>query len=102
MSKSAEVYCEYLVARKNFKAEEARYQIVLLKLFQTVAFSSDYQDAFVTYEKIKDEGNDDFKCQVKFKMGLHLLAGVGCYKNIAEGCKFIIEAERLGLHNAKR
>ncbi|CAG8788387.1 6550_t:CDS:1, partial [Racocetra persica] len=58
-----EVYCEYLAARKKFKAEETRYQIVLLKLFQTVAFSPDYQDTFVTYEKIKDKGNDDFKHQ---------------------------------------
>ncbi|CAG8811553.1 25677_t:CDS:1, partial [Racocetra persica] len=48
------------------------------------------------------KGNDDFKHQVKFKMGLYLLARVGCDKNIAEGCKFIIEAKRLDLPNVKR
>ncbi|CAG8789308.1 26715_t:CDS:2 [Dentiscutata erythropus] len=74
----------------------------IAKLFQTVAASSDYNDAFMMYKKIKDEGNNDFKRQIKFKMGLHLLAGVGCYKNIAEGCKFIIEAGRLGLSDAIR
>ncbi|CAG8793498.1 1700_t:CDS:1, partial [Racocetra persica] len=46
---------------------------------------SDYKNAFVTYDKIKDEGNDNFKFQVKFKMGLHLLAGAGCKENIAKG-----------------
>ncbi|CAG8857509.1 37302_t:CDS:1, partial [Gigaspora margarita] len=71
-------------------------------LFQVVSSSSDYKDAFLTYDKIKNEGNDDFKCQVKFKMGLHLLAGVGCKQSIAEGCKHIIEAEHLGLFPAKR
>ncbi|CAG8854928.1 17023_t:CDS:2, partial [Gigaspora margarita] len=44
-------------------------------LFQTVATSSDHEDAFATYKKIKDKGNDDFKRQVKFRMGLHFLAG---------------------------
>ncbi|CAG8812451.1 38541_t:CDS:2, partial [Gigaspora margarita] len=38
--------------------------------------------------------NDDFKRQVKFKLGLHLLASAGY--------KLIIEAERLGFFLAKR
>ncbi|RIB01662.1 hypothetical protein C2G38_2230119 [Gigaspora rosea] len=64
--------------------------------------AKDYEDAFVTYDKIKNEGNDDFKRQVKFKMGLHLLAGAGCEQNTAKGCKLIIEAERLDFVPAKR
>ncbi|CAG8743373.1 2908_t:CDS:1, partial [Dentiscutata erythropus] len=63
---------------------------------------SDYKNAFVTYDKIKDDGNDNFKRQVKFKMGLHLLAGAGCEENIAKGVKLIIEAERLGFYPAKK
>ncbi|CAG8854930.1 8339_t:CDS:1, partial [Gigaspora margarita] len=71
-------------------------------LFQTVATSSDHEDAFATYKKIKDESNDDFKHQVKFRMGLHFLAEASCKKNIAEGYKLIVEAERLGSDKAKR
>ncbi|CAG8822724.1 3999_t:CDS:1, partial [Racocetra persica] len=47
MSNSAKAYHDYLVAQKKFKAEEVKYQLILLKLFQTVAASSDYNDAFM-------------------------------------------------------
>ncbi|CAG8814284.1 44025_t:CDS:1 [Gigaspora margarita] len=102
MSNSAQVYREFLTAKKIFETEEKNYLLVLLKLLQVVSESSDYEDAFVTYNKIKNEGNDDFKRQVKFKLGLHLLAGAGCRKNIAKRCKLIIETKCLGFFPAKR
>ncbi|RIB04879.1 hypothetical protein C2G38_2221171 [Gigaspora rosea] len=102
MSNSAKVYREYLAEQKKFRTQETKYHLALLKLFQVVSDSLDYEDAFVTYDKIKNEGNDDFKRQVKFKMGLHLLAGAGCEQNTAKGCKLIIEAERLDFFPAKR
>ena len=102
MSNSAQIYRKYLLAQKKFREEETKYQLVLLKLFQVVSASSNYKDAFVTYKKIKTEGNDNFKCQVIIKMGLHLLAGAGCEQNTAKGCKLIIEAERLGFFPAIR
>ncbi|CAG8572960.1 9805_t:CDS:2, partial [Dentiscutata heterogama] len=87
-----------------FKAEEAKYLLVLNKLLRSVSEESDYKNAFITYNKIKDEGNDNFKRQVKFKMGLHLLAVASCEENIAKDVKLIIEAERLEqeLESAKK
>ncbi|CAG8458495.1 30965_t:CDS:1 [Gigaspora margarita] len=102
MSNSAKAYREFLAEQKKFRKQERIYQLALLKLFQAVSNSSDYNDAFVIYDKIKNEGNDGFKCEVKFKMGLHLLAGAGCKQNIVEGCKLVIEAERLGSLPAKK
>ncbi|KAF0341915.1 hypothetical protein F8M41_016198 [Gigaspora margarita] len=96
MSNLAKVYHEYLALQIKFRAQETKYHFVLLKLFQVVSNSSDYEDAFVTYDKIKNKGNNDFKRQVKFKMGLHLLASAGCGQNTAKECKLIIEAAHLG------
>ncbi|CAG8655182.1 23582_t:CDS:2, partial [Dentiscutata erythropus] len=101
-SLKAKAYREFLVEQKKFRKQERIYQFALLKLFQAVSNSSDYNDTFVTYDKIKNEGNNDFKYQVKFKMSLHLLAGAGCKQNIVEGCKHVIEAERLGSLPAKK
>ncbi|CAG8507627.1 3104_t:CDS:2 [Gigaspora margarita] len=52
ISKSAEAYREFLNAQKKFKAEEAKYQLVLLNLFQVVSDSSDYEDAFMFFDLI--------------------------------------------------
>ncbi|CAG8774163.1 39075_t:CDS:1, partial [Gigaspora margarita] len=62
----SQVYREFLVTKKIFETEEKKYLLALLKLFQAVSNSLDYEDAFVTYNKIKNEGNDNFKYQVKF------------------------------------
>ncbi|CAG8606520.1 9428_t:CDS:2, partial [Dentiscutata heterogama] len=51
---NAQAYCEYLEARKLFKAK-AKYLLVLFELLQFVSEESDYKNAFVTYDKIKDE-----------------------------------------------
>ncbi|CAG8753035.1 16006_t:CDS:1, partial [Dentiscutata heterogama] len=52
---SAQAYRKYLEARKLFKVEEAKYLLVLFKLLKSVSEESDYKNAFVTYDKIKDE-----------------------------------------------
>ncbi|CAG8721654.1 17828_t:CDS:2, partial [Gigaspora rosea] len=56
-----DVYRQYLEAQKKFRAEEVKYQLVLLKLLQVVSDSSDYENIFLTYDKIKNEDNDDFR-----------------------------------------
>ncbi|CAG8806852.1 2574_t:CDS:1, partial [Gigaspora rosea] len=50
-----QAYREYLNARKLFKAKEAKYLLVLDELLRSVSEESDYKNAFVTYDKIKDE-----------------------------------------------
>ncbi|CAG8463810.1 2797_t:CDS:1, partial [Dentiscutata heterogama] len=47
------------------------------------------------------EDDDTLNYQIKYKLGLHLLSGVGCKEEIDKGYKKIVEAASLGLPDAK-
>ncbi|KAF0536890.1 hypothetical protein F8M41_008941 [Gigaspora margarita] len=50
---------------------------------------------------MEDDCNDALNYRIKYKIGLCLLSGVGCTQEIDKGYKKIVEAESLGLPDAK-
>ncbi|CAG8809561.1 35397_t:CDS:1, partial [Gigaspora margarita] len=74
---------------------------IQLKLFKVISDSSEYKKAFNTYKAIEDYCNNTLNYRIKYKIGLHLLSGVSCKKEIDKGYKKIGEVESLGLSDAK-
>ncbi|CAG8668616.1 13959_t:CDS:1 [Racocetra fulgida] len=87
------IYREYLDAK-------VKYQSIRSKLFNVIADSSDYENAFKTYQKMEDDVLDVFSYRIKYKIGLHLLSGISCTKDVNKGYRKIVEAGNFGLPDA--
>ncbi|CAG8664215.1 31163_t:CDS:1, partial [Racocetra persica] len=85
------IYCEYLDTKK-------KNQSIRSKLFIVIAASTDYKNSFKTYKKIED--NDVLSYRIKYKIGLHLLSGVECNKDVDKDYMKIVEPGNFGLLDA--
>ncbi|CAG8641897.1 24410_t:CDS:1, partial [Gigaspora margarita] len=74
-----------------------KYFKALDRLFKVAKASKDEKEAFKVLQKIQNEGNDFHKSQVKYKLGMRILGGVGCIQDITEAQSLIEEASNLGL-----
>ncbi|CAG8809285.1 5662_t:CDS:1, partial [Gigaspora rosea] len=75
----------------NMELEQLCNDAIRVKLFNVTSVSSNYVVAFNTY-KTMEEDNDVLNYRIKYKIGLHLLSGVGCQQDINNGFRKIVEA----------
>ncbi|CAG8442708.1 hypothetical protein C2G38_2193374 [Gigaspora rosea] len=83
-------------AEVEFDNAKNQYLAAIDKLFKVACASDDHAKAFKILEKIQDEGDNRTKGTIKFKLGILLLGGFGCTKNINEAQKLIKEASKHG------
>ncbi|CAG8849195.1 19108_t:CDS:1, partial [Gigaspora margarita] len=79
------INCEYARIKKNYQQSNLtkEYNAIRVKLFNVTSVSSNYVVAFNTYKTMED--NDVLNYRIKYKIGLHLLSGVGCQQDINNG-----------------
>ncbi|CAG8819411.1 7900_t:CDS:2 [Gigaspora margarita] len=92
---------KFYISKKNYekakKEAEEEYNEALNKTFKVASASDDYKTAFEFFKLIQNEGNNFTKSKILYKIGIRLLGGIGCKKDISQGRELIKKASELGL-----
>ncbi|CAG8717435.1 11099_t:CDS:2, partial [Racocetra persica] len=104
---------DIICAKSKFNETKSQYQKTKSKkthteyikatndLYKAAYYLSNHTETFEILQKIQNEGNEETKGIIKFKLGRMYLGGFVCKKNIFEGLRLTIEATRNGHTNTR-